>query len=181
MRRGAYLMLAMAIAIGIQARRTQTQGMNAKPIAPLAWLVGGVWTADASKLGGGMQRAEMRYEWSDNDEYIRFTMHFVSGEKTSYIYDGSFFWDPEKATLAMWNMNGKNEIMQGPVKIDENSLRVIFRAKNAQEKEADFRMSIVRKSNDRYEWETEEKQPQGWKELLSLDYLRKPESKKQGP
>jgi hypothetical protein len=27
----------------------------------MAWLVGGVWTADAAKLGPGMQRIETRY------------------------------------------------------------------------------------------------------------------------
>src|SRR5882757_150197 len=38
-----------------------------KPVSGLSWLVGGVRTADASKLGPGMQRIETRYQWSDND------------------------------------------------------------------------------------------------------------------
>jgi hypothetical protein len=45
------------------------------PIAALSWLVGGVWAADATKLGPGMQRMETRYQWSDN--VLRFTTHFV--------------------------------------------------------------------------------------------------------
>src|SRR5215470_5699819 len=66
-----------------------------KPIAALGWLVGGVWTADASKLGPGMQRIETRYEWSDNAAYIRFTTHFISDKGTLRNYDGNFFWNPE--------------------------------------------------------------------------------------
>ena len=54
----------------------------AKPVAALAWLVGGVWTADASKMGSGMQRIETRYEWSDNGAYLHFTTHFVSDNGT---------------------------------------------------------------------------------------------------
>ena len=50
---------------------------TAKPIAPLSWLVGGVWTADATKLGPGMLRIETRYQWADNNAYIRFNTHFV--------------------------------------------------------------------------------------------------------
>jgi hypothetical protein len=63
-----------------------------KPIAPLSWLIGGVWTADASKLGPGMQRIETRYTWSDNGSYIRFTTHFVTDKGELKNYDGNFFW-----------------------------------------------------------------------------------------
>jgi len=45
----------------------------AKPIDALAWLVGGVWTTDASKLAPNMVRIETRYAWSDNNAFIRFT------------------------------------------------------------------------------------------------------------
>src|SRR5277367_1082781 len=53
------------------------QSSTAKPIDTLSWVIGGVWTADATKLAPGMQRIETRYQWSDNHAYIRFTTHFV--------------------------------------------------------------------------------------------------------
>jgi len=68
-----------------------------KPVSGLSWLVGGVRTADASKLGPGMQRIETRYQWSDNDSYIRFTTHFVTDKAVLKTYDGNFFWNPSKA------------------------------------------------------------------------------------
>ena len=86
----------------------------ARPIDALTWLVGGVWIADASKLGSGMQRIETRYSWSDNGSYIRFTTHFVSDKTTLNNYDGNFFWDPTRHTLAMWYMDASNNITQGP-------------------------------------------------------------------
>src|SRR5258708_5470529 len=85
-----------------------------KPIAALGWLVGGVWTADASKLGPGM-RIVTRYEWSDNAAYIRFTTHFVTDKGTLRNYDGNFFWSAEQSSLAMWYMDARNSITQGPM------------------------------------------------------------------
>ncbi len=49
----------------------------AKPIAALSWLVGGIWTADATKLGPGVLRIETRYQWADNNAYIRLNTHLV--------------------------------------------------------------------------------------------------------
>src|SRR6185312_8500754 len=69
----ALIFAAILSALGQeQARKSE----SAKPIASMAWLVGGVWTADASRLGPGMQRIETRYEWSYNNAFIRFTTHF---------------------------------------------------------------------------------------------------------
>lgn len=84
----------------------------APPITAMAWLVGGVWTADAAKLGPGMQRIETRYQWSDNGSYVRFTTHFVTDKTELKTYDGNFFWDPAKNEIAMWYMDAKNAIIQ---------------------------------------------------------------------
>jgi hypothetical protein len=143
-----------------------------KPISPLGWLVGGVWTAKLSDTGPGVRRIETRYQWSDNAAYVRFTTHFVSEQKTLNNYDGSFFWDPEQSTLAMWYMDAGNTITHGPVSIDGSSMVLLFRATNFEGKPADLRVTVTRKTNDDYSWLLEEKQAQGWKQLLALEYLR---------
>jgi hypothetical protein len=85
-----------------------------KAVFALSWLVGGVWTADASKMGSGMQRIETRYRWSDNNAYIHFTTHFVFVKGTANTYDGQFFWNPAQKSLAMWYMDAQNGISEGP-------------------------------------------------------------------
>ena len=37
---------------------------------------------------------------------------------------------------------------------------------------ADLRVQVTRKTNDHYTWTLEEKQPAGWGQLMSLEYLR---------
>ena len=145
---------------------------NTSHVGALSWLVGGVWKADASKAGAST--AETRYTWSDNGDYIRFNMHFLKGNQVMRIYDGSFYWNPQTSSLEIWNMNGKNEVMEGPVKVDGKAIAATFLAKNSDEKMVEFRMTISRETNNRYLWSMEEKQPLGWKQLMALDCVRQP-------
>jgi hypothetical protein len=143
-----------------------------KPIAQLSWLIGGVWTADASAMGDGMQRIETRYTWSDNNAFLRFNTHFVAQQGTLKQYDGQFFFDPEKSALAMWYMNPKNGITQGPITVDGDTTTLSFRGPDFEGKVADLRVLVLRKSNDHYVWQLEEKSQDTWKPLAKLDYLR---------
>ncbi|MGC1492030.1 MAG: hypothetical protein WA798_11725, partial [Candidatus Acidiferrum sp.] len=96
------------------SQNNEKKADESKPIAVMNWLVGGVWTADASKMQPGM-KIETRYQWSDNNAYIRFNTHFVFEKGTAKAYDGHFFWNPAQKSLAMWYMDTKNGITEGPV------------------------------------------------------------------
>jgi hypothetical protein len=141
-------------------------------IQSLAWLVGGVWTADASKLGPGMRRIETRYRWADNNAFVRFTTHFVSDKADMHTYDGNFFWDPADKSLAMWYMDAQNEIVQGRVEFDGDKLKMSFRAPDFEGKMADLRVTVTRKNSDDYQWSLQEMQDGSWKDLMTLEYVR---------
>ena len=163
----ACALLLSGAAINAQEHKTE------KPVDALAWLVGGVWTADATKMGPGMLRIETRYEWSDNKSFIRFNTHFVSDKGAAKTYDGNFFWNPSQKTFAMWYMNASNAITEGPMTINGDLMRMSFRGTNFEGKEADLRVDVGRKNNDLYHWSLAEKQGDQWKELAALDYSRK--------
>lgn len=167
---GAALLAICAVVAWAQVAEKKAEA--AKPISGLEWLVGGVWTADATKMGQGMQRIETRYQWSDNNAFIRFTTHFVSDRGTAKTYDGNFFWSPEKSSLAMWYMDYANSITQGPVTLDGDNVKIAFQGKDFDGKMADMQVSVIRKTNDDYQWVLEEKQAEGWKRLAALEYLR---------
>ena len=175
MRRVLAVAALLAVCVGMSRAQVQVAAKKteaAKPISGLEWLVGGVWTADATKLGPGMLRIETRYQWSDNDAFIRFTTHFVSDKGTAKRYDGNFFWNPEQSSLAMWYMDPANSITQGPVTIEGNGVKIAFRAQDFDGKMADMQVNVIRQANDKYRWVLEEKQAEGWKQLAALDYLR---------
>jgi hypothetical protein len=147
---------------------------STKSIAALAWLVGGVWTADASSPSGAKTRIETRYQWADNSAYVRFTTHFVSDKGTLKNYDGSFFWNPEQSSLAMWYTDAAGEITQGPVTVTADTMLMSFRASDFDGKIADMRVTVTRKNSDWYTWRLEERQSNAWKPLLPLEYRRNP-------
>lgn len=172
MRRSIVLTAVLALAaVGVFGQQNSPKPAAAKPTAPLEWLVGGVWTADASKMAPGL-RIETRYTWSDNGAYIRFTTHFVSPQGTMKNYDGQFFWNPEQSSLAMWYMDARNTITQGAISVDGNVTQFTFRGPDFEGKIADLRVLVAKKTNDDYAWTVEEKQAAGWAPLASLEYLR---------
>jgi hypothetical protein len=145
---------------------------TAKPIDTISWMIGGVWTADATKLGPGMRRIETRYQWSDNHAYIRFTTHFVFDKGTARTYDGNFFWNPAQKSLALWYMDSRNSITESSVQVDGNQWTMLFRGEDFEGKMADLRVVVERKTNDDYRWSLAEKQGDTWKDLAALEYLR---------
>ena len=143
-----------------------------RPIDAISWVIGGVWTADATKLGPGMQRIETRYQWSDNHAYIRFTTHFVFDKGVAKTYDGNFFWNPAQNNLAIWYMDTRNAVIEGPVKVAGEQWLISFRGEDFEGKMSDLQVTVTRKTNDDYRWALSEKQGDAWKELAALEYLR---------
>jgi hypothetical protein len=144
----------------------------AKPMSPLSWLIGGVWTADASRIGPGMLRVETRYQWADNNAFIRFNTHFVSDKGADHTYDGQCFWDPNRKGFYMWYMDSQNSIVEGSVTVQGDVTTFTFRAPDFDGKMADLRALVTRKNNDDYNWTLQEMQGASWKDLATLEYLR---------
>ena len=147
-----------------------------RPMADLAWLVDGVWVADATKLGPGMLRIETRYRWSDNGAFIRFNTHFVTEKTALKTYDGNFWWDPATKGFAMWYVNAGNEITSGPVTRAGDDFTLDFHGPDMAGKPADLRVLMRRVNPDLYHWSLAEKVGETWKPLLALDYARKADS-----
>ena len=169
-----FIVLAFTLfsAVPVSSQNAAETAKPAKPISVLTWLVGGVWTADASKLGPGMRRIETRYQWSDNASYLRFNTHFITDKETLRRYDGNFFWNPDKSALAMWYMDAQNSITEGLVKVEGDVMSINFQGKGGDGKPQYYRVTVTRKTNDHYSWTLEAKQGDGWKSFPSLDYLR---------
>jgi hypothetical protein len=172
MKKGLLLIIAFWLAsFSAWSQQPPVKSAGEKPIRSLAWLVGGVWTADASKLAPGL-KIETRYQWSDNNVYLRFTTHFVTEKSSMNRYDGSFYWDPRTEQLTMWYMDSENTIYQGPVHIDGDVTSMIFRGEDFEGKMSELRVNVTRKSNDQYHWGLQERSGDTWKDLAGLDYVR---------
>lgn len=171
------LCCALLIPLVLFAQADSGKSAKTSPMHSLEWLVGGVWTADASMMGNGMKAIETRYTKSDNDVFLRFNTHFISDKGVQKQYDGNFYFDPAKNSLAMWYTSADNTIYAGPIKVEGNVSTFDFRAEDFSGKMADLRVLLTRKSDSLYNWALSEREGETWKPLASLDYLRKPEAK----
>ena len=153
-------------------RSAPSKSDAATPIAALAWLIGGVWSADTSNLGPGMIRIETRYTWADNHAFIRFTTHFVMKDRVFNNYDGTFFWNPRESRLSVWYMDASNVITQGPVKMDSDNFQVLFDGTNFENKPAHLRVTVTRTNANLYTWLLEEASADSWRQMAKLDYTR---------
>jgi len=167
------LLLTMVSAFATApAQEKQETKKETRPIDMLAWLNGGVWIADTSALGQGMKQIETRYNWSDNGAFLRFNTHFVMDKGTLKNYDGQFFWDRELNALEVWYMDASNNITKGPVKIDGNTMQIDFRAHDFEDKMANLRVTVLRRTSVHYTWQLQEQTDSGWKQLMQLEYMR---------
>ena len=167
------LMLLLAVLSFAVSSWAQSQTIKAeKPIKAMAWLLGGVWIADASQMGPSM-KIETRYTMADNDAYVRFTTHFVSDKGTAKRYDGNFYWDADANKLMMWYMSAENTIFAGPITVNGDVTTFDFRGEDFEGKMGDLRVNLTKKSSDLYRWQLMEKSGEQWKNLAELDYARK--------
>jgi hypothetical protein len=164
------LLVALFVAAALVAQAPAAK--TASPVHSLDWMVGGVWTADMSKMGNGMKSIETRYSWSDNGAFVRFNTHFISDKGVAKQYDGNLYYDPEKKTLAFWYTDAANTIYQGQIKNEGDTLTFDFRGEDFEGKMADLRVIVTRKSNSLYTWALSERDNEKWKPLAGLTYAR---------
>jgi hypothetical protein len=82
------------------------------------------------------------------------------------------FWKGDQNTLAIWYMDAKNDIIEGPIQWDGSILRITFRGYDFDGKMADLKVEVTRKTNDQYHWAVFEKNGEAWQQLGALEYLR---------
>lgn len=166
------LFVLMLAGTAVSAQISSEKPPASLPVSPFAWLVGGVWTASAANLNSGVQRIETRYQWSETKNFVRFNTHFVTDKGIARAYDGNFFWSPSHKTIEVWYMDGNNEIVEGPVRVDGDVLTITFRTTNGEGQMADYRIDVTRMSHDRYHWSLKEKHGEAWADVLALEYVR---------
>jgi hypothetical protein len=161
------------------ADAAQTQTTPAPSPSPrieqLEWLVGGVWTADASKLPGGLTRIETRYD-SVAGVVIRFTtMFFDKQNKVVNSYAGNLYLDPNVNNLSIWYIDSQNSITQGQITTDGDDFTISFRAPGdivGEKQLVNFRCQITRHGSDDYTWSLSAQSPTKWAKIFNLEYVR---------
>jgi hypothetical protein len=109
----AWLGICISIQIGCAAEQKSPQ---ASPLSPIAFLVGGTWTAKLPKgPPGAPSSIETHFDWGANHQNIRFDSYFVSGEKRFPYTSGMYGWNPGKRKIVFWYSDSEGSLHEGAV------------------------------------------------------------------
>jgi hypothetical protein len=93
------------------------------PLAPLAFLVDGVWVGDVPVPKDQLPlKLEARFAWTENRQGVRFESAFVRGEKRSPYTSGLYAWDGAKAKLVIFYVNNDGDLTEGVITQDNGTL-----------------------------------------------------------
>ncbi len=93
-------------------------GAAAAALEPLRRLTGGVWELSGSWPDGAPLRVENRFYRGTADGVIRFETLDLSQGSRQPLYDGFYFYDPQRQAVVQWNFKGDgshDESVVGPV------------------------------------------------------------------
>jgi hypothetical protein len=74
------------------------------PLVALAFLCGGTWTTEGRWPDGSPLRVTTRYSWGATGRVLHFVSHDLSGGEARLLYEGLLFHDPDRSTVAQWNV-----------------------------------------------------------------------------
>lgn len=93
------------------------------PLAPLESLVGGIWLASlpAPKDQPSAQ-IELRFQWAENKQAIRFESAFLRGDKRQPYTDGFYAWNAAKRKVAIFYTDSGGNLTEGLITSEGDTL-----------------------------------------------------------
>ena len=142
-------------------------------LAPIAWLIGGTWSATTSRLPGTL-RIDTIYSLASNGAFLRFTTGYIGEHDAVPTDDGNLSYDPATKIFAIWYIDRRGAIVQGPVDVDRNITIMLFEANDPRDgRPGQMRVVMTRHTNNFYTWALYNLTRDPVKPIYSLDYHRK--------
>jgi hypothetical protein len=171
-RLGALLLLSL-VSVPLRAQPPAAGARASSPLAPLAFLVGGIWHADLPNTPQGQTVAiEAQYEWSANHQGIRFdSTWIIAGRRHAYA-SGLYAWNPAQKRLALWYTDAAGSLTTGTVEavagVLRHDLMVTDRSGNAEA----VRAEIVPVDAQTYTDTIFTSKDGQWQKLIDVRYQR---------
>jgi len=140
------------------------------PLAPVAWLAGGVWKAEVpSPNGGANTKIEQRMERVLGGKAIRFATKFNGVEQ----YEGFFAWDAVKRQIVFAYPSAAGDVTSG-VATEGTAGDVVmdFTINNADGTAARYQVHIRKAGPDNYTWALFADAGGSWTPMFEVKYHR---------
>jgi hypothetical protein len=160
------LMLALSF-MGLAAQ-TAPSPVASDPLAPVAWMAGGVWHGEVRGPDGKTTKIETRVERKLDGKALSFTSSFDGVMQ----YQGFFAYDASKKAIVFSYPSADGGLANGTVTSKDGSLLWDFQMTEANGSVNHFQVHTVQTGSDAYTWALFALQKDVWVKLFEIQYHR---------
>ncbi len=152
----------------------QSAPPQAKPLEPLAHLVGGQWRGEIKMLDGTVIRARHIFDWGLGGTILKSRTYGAVGERPEQlVYEGMFAWHPEKKAIAFREFSAFGGVNEGTITPEGNDLSFYW-ADHTKNGTTEYRETLRFPDRDHYHSEAYKKTAEGWEKILDTAFAREP-------
>jgi hypothetical protein len=142
-----------------------TPGVQAaEPLAPVAFLAGGIWRGTGIFPDGTPLNVEERYFWGPTRRILHFEAFSLASGERHLLYEGFVFFDVKRGRILQFNFKPGGEHTES---------EITSASAEGYEVRGEIAWSLIRYSGaNEYLWEVRVKQNGEWKSVLHATYTR---------
>jgi hypothetical protein len=140
----------------------------ADPLAPIAWMAGGVWHGEANGPGGKPTRIDTRIERELGGKAFSFSTSFDGVQQ----YQGFFAYDAAKKTIVFSYPSSDGSLAEGTVVPSGDALLWDFHMTEASGSVEHYQVHVHQDGADDYTWALFAQQNNAWAKLFEIHYHR---------
>ena len=160
-----FVLAVSSIGLGAQ---TAASPAASDPLAPVAWMAGGVWHGEVQGPDGKATKIETRVE----RELIGKALCFSSSFDGVMQYRGFFAYDAEKKSIVFSYPSADGGLANGTVASKDGSLLWDFQMTEANGRVSHFQVHTDQTGSDDYTWALFALKKDAWVKLLEIHYHR---------
>ena len=161
-------LVTLVLAISSMGLRAQVTSAAADPLAPIAWLAGGVWHGEVQGPDGKTTKIETRVARVLNGKALSFNSSFNGVMQ----YEGFFAYDAAKKAIVFTYPSADGGLAKGVVTSKDGSLLWDFDMTEANGSVNHFQVHTVQDGSDDYTWALFALRKDDWVKLFEIHYHR---------
>ncbi len=168
------LVWCLMAAIGWSTLAAQEKPVPPSPLEPLASLVGGLWVGalPPPKTGPAMS-IELRFEWAENKQAIRFDSSFMQGDKKRPYTSGMYGWNAAKGKITIYYMDSGGNLTEGDIKIEDGVLVNELQSTDPKGKVTPIRVRLTKLGDHAFTNDIYLQKDGAWAPFVNVRYERK--------
>jgi len=142
---------------------------TADPLAPILWMTGKTWVADATNPGSKPTHIESTVSLAPNGAAVEFSTTFNGIPE----YDGFYAYDPTIKKIRFWYTSASGDYSRGVIDTNGDALLLTITVTGRAGTTTTLRSHIKPTSPTAYDWNVEAQLNGAWTEILHLHYTAK--------